>query len=149
MAFLWSLNFYAEFDASLQTNQRLLHTVCSKSEYVRCLHFTRENTLYVATNHGYLHHADLSDPENVRWTKLVQVSEVGPIICMDLQPSKSADLSTNIEDWIAIGDGKGNVTIIRVLAGVGTPKVVVSFTWSAGLERQLLGIYWCKSLGLK
>ncbi|OVA13542.1 WD40 repeat [Macleaya cordata] len=119
----------------------------SKSEYVRCLHFTREDTLYVATNHGYLHHVELSDPGNVRWTKLVQISEEGPIVCMDLLPAKSADVSINIEDWIAVGDGKGNATVIRVLAGDGTPKVDFSFTWSAGLERQLLGMYWCKSLG--
>jgi len=36
----------------------------SKSEYVRCLHFAEENVLYVATNNGYLHHAELSNIED-------------------------------------------------------------------------------------
>ncbi|XP_026457214.1 uncharacterized protein LOC113357933 isoform X1 [Papaver somniferum] len=119
----------------------------SKSEYVRCLHFPREDTLYVATNHGYLHHVQLTDPGNVRWTNLLRVSVEGPIVCMDILPEKANDLSMKIQDWIAVGDGKGNVTIISVHAGVGTPKVALLFTWSAGLERQLLGTYWCQSLG--
>ncbi|KAI3905302.1 hypothetical protein MKX01_039993 [Papaver californicum] len=119
----------------------------SKSEFVRCLHFTREDTLYVATNHGYLHHVQLTDPGNARWTNLLRISVEGPVVCMDLLPEKVADLSMKIQDWIAVGDGKGNVTIISVHAGVGTPKVALFFSWSAGLERQLLGTYWCKSLG--
>ncbi|KAI3981305.1 hypothetical protein MKX01_004569, partial [Papaver californicum] len=119
----------------------------SKSEYVRCLHFTQEDTLYVATNHGYLHHVQLTDTGNVRWTNLLRISVEAPIVCIDLLHEKAADLSMKIQDWIAVGDGKGNVTIISVHAGVGTPKVALFFSWSAGLERQLLGTYWCKSLG--
>ncbi|KQK24040.1 uncharacterized protein LOC100829848 [Brachypodium distachyon] len=116
----------------------------SKSEYVRCLHFAQENVLYVATNNGYLHHAELSDAENVRWTEVIQVSEKAPIICMDVMTVYS-DLFDK-EDIVALGDGRGNVTIVRLTSGNLEPKVVLSFPWSAEKDRQLLGLYWCKSL---
>ncbi|XP_010270950.1 PREDICTED: uncharacterized protein LOC104607119 isoform X2 [Nelumbo nucifera] len=118
----------------------------SKSEYVRCLRFTREDTLYIATNHGLLYHVNISDPGDVKWTELVRVSEEVPIVCMDLLSISSSDFSRDDEDWIAVGDGKGNATVVRVSDGVCTDSGP-SFTWTAGLERQLLGIYWCKSLG--
>lgn len=49
---------------------------------------------------------------------------------------------------VALGDGKGNVTVVKVIDGgeIGA-KVDLSFTWSAEKERQLLGVFWCKSLG--
>uniref|UniRef100_A0A5B7C8Q1 WD repeat-containing protein 6 n=1 Tax=Davidia involucrata TaxID=16924 RepID=A0A5B7C8Q1_DAVIN len=121
----------------------------SKSEYVRCLHFMHEDTLYVATNNGYLYHAKLSDNGDVKWTKLLQVSGKAPIVCMDLLSRSSSDLPSNIEDWVAVGDGKGCMTIVSVVGDICTPKVGFSLTWSAGLERQLLGTYWCKSLGYR
>ncbi|OEL16371.1 hypothetical protein BAE44_0022611 [Dichanthelium oligosanthes] len=117
----------------------------SKSEYVRCLHFAEENVLYVATNNGYLHHAKLSTIGDVRWTEIIQVTEKAPIICMDVMPSYS-NLSLNREDIIALGDGRGNVTVVRLSSGSIGPKVNLSFTWSAEKDRQLLGVYWCKSL---
>lgn len=52
------------------------------------------------------------------------------------------------EDWIAVGDGKGNMTVVRVSDDC-SPKVDITFTWSAGQERQLLGTHWCKPLGYK
>jgi hypothetical protein len=116
----------------------------SKSEYVRCLHFVQENVLYVATNNGYLHHAELSDTNNVRWTKVIQVTEKAPIICMDVMTVHSD--SFDKEDIVALGDGRGNVTIIRLTSGNLEPKVEISFTWSAEKDRQLLGLYWCKPL---
>ncbi|KAK4406885.1 WD repeat-containing protein 6 [Sesamum angolense] len=79
---------------------------CSKSEYVRCVHFSREDSLYVATNNGYLYHAN----------------------------------------WIAVGDGKGRMTIVLVVGTGGSPKVEFTLTWPAEKERHLLGAYWCKSL---
>lgn len=118
---------------------------CSKSEYVRCLRFTREDTIYVATNHGYLHHVKLSDPGDIKWTELVRVGEF-PIVCMDILSMKPSNLVRDIEDWIAVGDGKGNVTIVKVADGDCAFNVCPAFTWSAGIERQLLGTYWCKSL---
>jgi hypothetical protein len=117
----------------------------SKSEYVRCLHFAEENVLYVATNNGYLHHAELSNIEDVRWTEIIQVTEKAPIICMDVMPMYS-NLSLDREDVIALGDGRGNVTIVRLASGSIEPKMNLSFTWPAEKDRQLLGVYWCKSL---
>ncbi|KAF8780362.1 hypothetical protein HU200_001473 [Digitaria exilis] len=117
----------------------------SKSEYVRCLHFAEESVLYVATNNGYLHHAELSNVEDVRWTEIIQVTEKAPIICMDVMPTYS-NLSLHRVDIIALGDGRGNVTIVRLTSGSIQPKVNLTFTWSAEKDRQLLGVYWCKSL---
>jgi hypothetical protein len=117
----------------------------SKSKYVHCLHFAEENVLYVATNNGYLHHAELSDIEDVRWTEIIQVTEKAPIICMDVMTTYS-NLSLNREDIIALGDGRGNVTIVRLTSGSSEPKLDLSFTWSAEKDRQLLAVYWCKTL---
>lgn len=119
----------------------------SKSEYVRCLQFTQENILYVATNNGFLHHAELCSPWDVRWTELAQVSEDAPIICMDIMVMNSSGYSLDKEDFVAVGDGKGNLTVIKLIHDDATPRMALSFTWSAEKERQLLGVYWCKSLG--
>ncbi|KAL5700386.1 hypothetical protein ACHQM5_025834 [Ranunculus cassubicifolius] len=121
-----------------------LELLNSKSEYVRCLHFTREDTLYVATNNGYLYHVKLSHATDVKWTELVRISEDSPIVCMDILPKDSCKVE---EDWIVVGDGRGNATVVSVVDTVCTPIVRLTFTWSAGMERQLLGTYWCKSLG--
>uniref|UniRef100_A0A0D9VNJ7 Uncharacterized protein n=1 Tax=Leersia perrieri TaxID=77586 RepID=A0A0D9VNJ7_9ORYZ len=117
----------------------------SKSEYVRYLHFVEENNLYVATNNGYLHHAELSNSKDVRWTKVIQVAEMAPIIYMDIMVMHS-DISLDREDIIALGDGRGNVTVVHLTASDLGPKVDSYFTWSAEKDRQLLGVYWCKSL---
>ncbi|XP_048532945.1 uncharacterized protein LOC125511579 [Triticum urartu] len=117
----------------------------SKSEYVRCLHFVQENVLYVATNNGYLHHAELSDTKDPRWTEVIQVTEKAPIICMDVMTGCS-DISLDKEDIIALGDGRGNVTIVRLSSPSLEPKIDLSVTWPAEKDRQLLGLYWCKSL---
>ncbi|KAJ4956703.1 hypothetical protein NE237_013486 [Protea cynaroides] len=122
-----------------------LELMDSKSEYVRCLRFTQKDTIYVATNHGYLHHVKLSDPGDVKWTELVRVGEF-PIVCMDILSMKPSNLPRDVEDWIAVGDGKGNVTVVRVSDGDCAFSVCPALTWSAGMERQLLGTYWCKSL---
>ncbi|EEF47191.1 nucleotide binding protein, putative [Ricinus communis] len=119
----------------------------SKSEYVRCLHFTCKDTLYIATNHGYLYHAKLFQTQEVKWTKLVQVSEKVPIVCMDLLSKNLPRHSYGVDDWVALGDGKGNLTIVRVAGVVCTLDNNFTITWSAEKERQLLGTYWCKALG--
>ncbi|AQL10031.1 Transducin family protein / WD-40 repeat family protein [Zea mays] len=51
-----------------------------------------------------------------------------------------------MEDIIALGDGRGNVTIVRLTSSSSEPKLDLSFTWSAEKDRQLLGVYWCKAL---
>lgn len=117
----------------------------SKSEYVRCVRFARENVLYVATNNGFLYHVQLRHSEDAIWTEVAQVSKEAPIICMDLLSTNS---SLAAEDTTAVGDGKGNVTvIITVVSSDAMPKSAVSCSWSAEKERQLLGVYWCQSLG--
>ncbi|GFP93621.1 WD repeat-containing protein 6 [Phtheirospermum japonicum] len=117
----------------------------SKSEYVRCLHFSREDSLYVATNNGYLYHASLFNNGSVQWTELSRVSEESPIICMDILSNCSKPYG-GFEDWVAVGDGKGNMTIVLVVGSGWTPEVDYSFTWLAEKERHLLGTYWCKLL---
>ncbi|XP_029126958.1 uncharacterized protein LOC109797697 isoform X2 [Cajanus cajan] len=123
----------------------------SKSEYVRCMRFSCQDSLYVATNNGYLYHAKLCDTGGAQWNQLVQVSNGAPIICMDLLAKGSFDLDGGNEDWIAIGDGKGNMTIVAVAVTNNdcTPTVRLCFSWPAEMERQLLGTYWCKSLGYR
>ncbi|KAL2535206.1 Transducin family protein/WD-40 repeat family protein [Forsythia ovata] len=118
----------------------------SKSEYVRCLHFSREDSLYVATNKGYLYHVGLFDNGAFEWTELVRISEGAPIICMDLL-SNCSNFPDEVEDWVAVGDGKGSMAIVQVVCGARNPKVEFVYTWSAEKERHLLGTYWCKSLG--
>ncbi|KAF6157499.1 hypothetical protein GIB67_004437 [Kingdonia uniflora] len=120
----------------------------SKSEYVRCLRFTKEDTLYVATNQGYVYHVKLPCTGDAKWTELVRISKEVSIVCMDILSTEVSQLSAGIEDWIAVGDGKGSVTIIKVV-GLRNPKVDVTSTWSAEIERQLLGTYWCESLGFR
>lgn len=119
---------------------------CSKSEYVRCIRFTRENILFVATNNGYLYHAELSNPGNVKWTELIQVSEA-QIICIDILSRNFSEFSLDAEEIVAIGDGNGKVTVVSLTNGDHAPKVSLSFSWSAEMERQLLGVHWCRSLG--
>lgn len=136
------------FKAYVFWNCLVLLTCFSKSEYVRCLRFTSEDTLYVATNHGYLYHAKLSDTGDVYWTEIIRVREEVPIVCMDLL-SKPFELGCGVEDWIALGDGKGNTTVIQVMSDVYAPNVGFAFTWSAELERRLLGTHWSKSLGCR
>ncbi|XP_057790304.1 uncharacterized protein LOC131007161 isoform X2 [Salvia miltiorrhiza] len=115
----------------------------SKSEYVRCLNFSREDSLYVATNNGYLYHVNLCNTEAAEWTELARISEEAPIICMNLL-SKCSDPEDKNEDWIAVGDGKGRMTIVYVVGTGWKREVEFTLTWPAEEERHLLGTYWCK-----
>lgn len=135
------------FTLRLPNSSEHIGLMDSKSEYVRCMHLTREDTLYVATNNGFLYHAKISDAGDIQWTELLCVSEKVPIVCMNLLSESSSDPSICIEDWIAVGDGKGRLTVVRVVGDIWTPKVELASSWSAEAERQLLGTFWCKSLG--
>ncbi|KAJ6390314.1 hypothetical protein OIU77_024519 [Salix suchowensis] len=137
------------FTCRIPNSSEYIGLMDSKSEYVRCLHLTCKDTLYVATNNGYLYHARLLGTVDVKWTKLAQLSEEVPIVCMDLLSKNFTKHSDVVDDWVALGDGKGNVTIVRIMGDVFTPEVDFTFTWSAGKERQLLGTYWCKALGCR
>ncbi|XP_015968834.1 uncharacterized protein LOC107492340 [Arachis duranensis] len=121
----------------------------SKSEYVRCLRLASQDSLYVATNHGFLYHAKFIGARGAQWKQLVQVSNGAQIICMDLLSKDSIELDCGADNWVAIGDGKGNMTVIGVTDNGCTPTVRLNFTWSADMERRLLGTYWCKSLGCR
>ncbi|KAL0911837.1 hypothetical protein M5K25_017761 [Dendrobium thyrsiflorum] len=124
------------------------HSLSSKSEYVRCLCFAHENVLYVATNNGILYHVEICNPGAVRWIQLAQVSKESPVICMDLMSMRSCKTSF-MEYAIAIGDGMGKATVMKLISGKSTSMVVFSLTWTAEKKTQLLGIYWCKSLGCR
>lgn len=56
-------------------------------------------------------------------------------------------ISVGIEDWIAVGDGKGCATVVKVVNHADSPKVDFAFSWSAEMDRHLLGINFCRSLG--
>ncbi|KAI7748445.1 hypothetical protein M8C21_007603 [Ambrosia artemisiifolia] len=114
----------------------------SKSEYVRCMHFASESALYVATNNGVLYLANISDTGDVAWTQLFRASENIAIVCISVFPGATSC----VDNWIALGDGKGRLTVVRVV-GLPTPEVNFSLTWSAEAERQLLETFWCESLG--
>ncbi|XP_019059747.1 PREDICTED: WD repeat-containing protein 6 isoform X2 [Tarenaya hassleriana] len=121
----------------------------SKSEYVRCLRFTQNDTMYVATNHGFLFHAKLLTSGNVKWAKLVRIPKEGPIICMDVMRGREMHKSCELDDWVVLGDGKGYMTIVRVVDDTYDPVVGLRQSWKAGPERQLLGTFWCNSLGFR
>lgn len=127
-------------------NSKQTSLMDSKSEYVRCMHFASEDALYVATNNGFLYLAKISDTGDVVWTQLFHGSEEIPIVCMSVFSGNTPEHSPSVESWIALGDGKGRLTVVRVV-DIRMPKVKFSFTWPAEAERQLLGTYWCKSLG--
>ncbi|CAH8304075.1 unnamed protein product [Eruca vesicaria subsp. sativa] len=137
------------FSTRLPNAPQLTGRMDSKSEYVRCLQFTQEDTMYVATNHGCLYHARLLPSGNVTWTELVRIPEEGPIIAMDVLPGGKVHESCALDDWVALGDGKGNMTIVRVMGDIYNPRAGSNQTWKASPERQLLGTFWCKSLGYR
>ncbi|CAN8248111.1 unnamed protein product [Cochlearia groenlandica] len=140
-------NKVESFSARLPNSAQHTGLMDSKSEYVRCLQFAQEDTIYVATNHGCLYHARLLPSGNVRWTELARIPEGGPIIAMDVMPSVKVRESCALDDWVALGDGKGNMTIVRVIGDMNNPLTGSNQSWKASPERQLLGTFWCKSLG--
>lgn len=97
----------------------------------------------MATNNGYLYHVNLRNSEAAEWTELARISEEAPIICMDLL-SKCSDSPYRCEDSVAIGDGKGRMTIVHVVGTGWKREVEYTFTWPAEGERHLLDTYWCK-----
>ncbi|PKI35559.1 hypothetical protein CRG98_044013 [Punica granatum] len=135
------------FAVRIPNSSESLGLMDSKSEYVRGLRFSSEDTLYVATNRGYLYHTKLPKFGDVTWTQLAHVSPELPIVCIDLLSQSPSIISGGNEDWLATGDGKGRATVVKVLNHADSPRVDSTFSWSAEKDRQLLGIYWCRSLG--
>ncbi|CAH9082556.1 unnamed protein product [Cuscuta epithymum] len=142
-----SFNQKEAFKIYIPNSTELASHMDSKSEYVRCLHFSREDSLYVATNNGYVYHAKLHHTGHVRWTKLLHSGGDAPVICMDALSNESDPCET--DDWVAIGDGKGRMMIAHIAGDVYNLKVNHSLIWPAEIERQLLGINWCQSLGCR
>ncbi|KAF2325013.1 hypothetical protein GH714_022219 [Hevea brasiliensis] len=70
-----------------------------KSEYVRCLHFTCGD-VFTLPQTMVLYHAQLFQTQGVKWTKLVQVGEKVPIVCMDLLNKKLPRQSCGVDDWL-------------------------------------------------
>ncbi len=127
----------------------------SNSEYVRCLHLTGPQTLYVATNQGHIHHVELPETGSEIWTTLTDKDCVGPIVCMDLLLVRVSPLTEDPNDGnfqadevIAFGNGLGTVTVLGLVRRRGTqPQIEWHSTWLADHERQLLGVFFCKSFG--
>ncbi|CAI9104863.1 OLC1v1003646C1 [Oldenlandia corymbosa var. corymbosa] len=134
------------FTFTLPNSSGYIGLTDSKSEYVRCLHFSGENSLYVSTNNGYLHHLLFDSKKEEKWTELVHLNEGAPVVCMDVY-SDTQEVPDTVDDWISMGNGKGSLMIVRVIGQKSRREVVNTIVWSAEIERQLLGTYWCKSLG--
>ncbi|BFI34384.1 hypothetical protein AXG93_2278s1330 [Marchantia polymorpha subsp. ruderalis] len=124
----------------------------SKSEYVRCMRLSDQSSLYIGTNQGYVYHVQLSQKHEPGWTTLVD-NLGAPVVCMDVlvqsKSKKNEDLRDEdyhqSGDMVVVGDGKGNVTVVLVKTG-GHTHCGWRYTWAAEKERQLLGVFWCKSL---
>ncbi|KAG4909515.1 hypothetical protein JHK87_055631 [Glycine soja] len=76
-----------------------------------------------------------------------------PTIGSNLSPAEmvkdSFEHDCGVEDWIAIGDGKGNMAIIGVVNDDCTPTIRLCFTWVAKIERQLLEIKAQQTKGIR
>jgi hypothetical protein len=68
---------------------------------------------------------------------------------MDVMSGGKVRESCALDDWVALGDGKGNMTIVRVIGDMYNPHAGLNQSWKASPERQLLGAFWCKSLGYR
>lgn len=126
--------------------------VVSNSEYVRCLHLAGPATLYIATNQGHAYHVALLDSAKQDWTEITHGEISGPIVCMDLLVDGAAVVGRAPNEdkkdaMVAFGNGSGIATAIGVRILGNKPTVIWQCKWLADRERQLLGVFWCKSLG--
>lgn len=119
---------------------------------MRCMRLSDQSSLYIGTNQGYVYHVQLSQKHEPGWTTLVD-NLGAPVVCMDVlvqsKSKKNEDLRDEdyhqSGDMVVVGDGKGNVTVVLVKTG-GHTHCGWRYTWAAEKERQLLGVFWCKSL---
>ncbi|CAM6110005.1 unnamed protein product [Calypogeia fissa] len=124
----------------------------SKSEYVRCVALSSPWSLYVSTNQGAIYNVYLGTSSKTSWTVLSDDLE-GPIVCMDVlaqglvrDGSSGLDDTTNV-DTIVVGTGRGIVSVVQVRRRAEQWLCEWRYSWVAEKERQLLGVYFCKSLG--
>lgn len=124
----------------------------SNSEYVRCLDLTGHGTLYIATNQGHVYHVALLDNKKQEWTEITHENISGPIVCMNLLVG-GAFVTGYVSDddpkdeMVVFGNGSGIATALGIRISGQKPTVVWQCKWLADQERQLLGVFWCKSLG--
>ncbi|GAB2262785.1 hypothetical protein Droror1_Dr00003782 [Drosera rotundifolia] len=121
----------------------------SKTEYVRSLRFACGDTIYVATNHGYVYHIRFPGDGSAEGRETIKVGDGWPIVCMDLLPRDLGMHFTVAGDWLAVGDGKGVMTVINVSHDKCYAIMCSTTSWKAEMDRQLLGAYWCKSMGCR
>ena len=123
---------------------------------MRSLALAGPQTLYIATNQGHVHHVTLNDKNNLKWTEITKEEVAGPIVCLNLLvDEEGTDLTGTAsdgnymqkDDLVAFGNGLGTASALGVQTTGPLPMVIWQCTWLADQERQLLGIFWCKSLG--
>ncbi|KAI5063151.1 hypothetical protein GOP47_0021698 [Adiantum capillus-veneris] len=123
----------------------------SKSEYIRCLSLVGPTCVYVATNQGVLRCAHFKKGGEETWFELFRNFNPEPIICLDtLQIQKKLQMNDSLdasEDWIAMGDSKGYVTVLcgSWIDDCFHQNLVLS--WPAEGERKLLGVFWSHQSG--
>ncbi|KAJ7565069.1 hypothetical protein O6H91_02G046400 [Diphasiastrum complanatum] len=116
----------------------------SKSEYVRCLALADPSFFYVATNHGFIYAVEITSNGSGHWHILKDGNGQVPFVCMDVLVYGSRTI--NGEDWIVAGDSQGKVMVIENCKSAQS-QASLNCSWFAEEERQLLGVFWCKSLG--
>ncbi|XP_024532474.1 WD repeat-containing protein 6 isoform X2 [Selaginella moellendorffii] len=118
----------------------------SRSEYVRCLCFEGPSSLFIATNQGLLQRASLLPSGDVKQVSILQTPERSPLVCLDIFKEQlvTPEGCPSKEVLVACGDGQGRATVLGITS---EGQIAWQSTWIAEAERQLLGAFWCKSLG--
>jgi len=112
-------------------------------------------TLYIATNQGHVYHVALLDNKKQEWTEITHEEISGPVVCMNLLvdgvivTGDAGDVSDDDkkDELVAFGNGSGIATALGIQITGKKPTVMWQCKWLADQERQLLGVFWCKSLG--
>lgn len=108
---------------------------------MRCLDLSGPATLYIATNQGHVYHVALQDTKKQEWTEITHEEISGPIVCMNLLVDAAKD------ELVAFGNGSGIATAVGIRVIGQKPTGIWQCRWLADQERQLLGVFWVKSLG--
>lgn len=119
---------------------------------MRCLDLAGPGTLYIATNQGHVYHVALLINKKQEWTEITHEEISGPIVCMNLLVDGAivpGDVSDDDkkDELVVFGNGSGIATALGIRITGQKPTVIWQCKWLADQERQLLGVFWCKSLG--
>jgi hypothetical protein len=97
---------------------------------VCCLSLTGPHGLYVASNQGHIHHVALLETGSETWTTFADEDCVVPVVCMDLLLVGVSPLRDNCNDGnfqadkiIALGNGLGTVTVLRLVRMGARPQI--------------------------